>query len=121
MSALLGVLAHPHRIRIIQELKGREIDVNGLQEMLGVSHSRVSQHLSIMRSHRIVMERRDGRHVFYRLREEELADWLQEGFRFLQMESDVMAEVNLAVEQSKDLWGKPAANASAKPNGRGDA
>lgn len=106
MAALLGVLAHPHRIRIVQELKGREVDVNGLQATLGVSHSRVSQHLSIMRSHRVVIERRDGRHVFYRLRDESLADWLQDGFRFLQMESGVMAEVTLAVEQSKELWGR---------------
>lgn len=39
LADLLGVLAHPHRIRIIEELRASERDVNSLQEALAISHS----------------------------------------------------------------------------------
>ena len=35
MASLLGVLAHPHRIRIVEELRAGELDVNSLQSILG--------------------------------------------------------------------------------------
>lgn len=104
MAALLNVLAHPHRVRIVQELRESERDVNGLQAILDVSHSRVSQHLSILRSHRIVVERRDGRHVHYRLVQPELAAWLRDGFQFLTSGSQHTEEVRQAVERSQELW-----------------
>lgn len=104
MASLLSVLAHPHRVRIVQELRESEMDVNGLQAALDVSHSRVSQHLSILRSHRLVAERRDGRHVFHRLTQPELAVWLRDGFRFLTSGSQYNEEIKEAVERSRQMW-----------------
>jgi DNA-binding transcriptional ArsR family regulator len=104
MGDFLGVLAHPHRIRIIQELRNKELDVNGLQSVLEISHSRVSQHLSVLRSHHVVVERREGRHVFYRLLQPSLAQWLSNGLEFLRQESAHHAEVSEAVTKSKVLW-----------------
>lgn len=104
MADLLGVLAHPHRVRIVQELRGVELDVNGLQAVLEVSHSRVSQHLSVMRAHRIVAERRHGRHVFYRLVDPKLAQWLAEGFEFLQSDATHQTEVQDALKKSRSIW-----------------
>ncbi|MBZ2184571.1 MAG: metalloregulator ArsR/SmtB family transcription factor [Bryobacter sp.] len=104
MGDFLGILAHPHRIRIIQELRNKELDVNGLQSVLEISHSRVSQHLSVLRSHHVVMERREGRHVFYRLLQPSLAQWLSNGLEFLRQESAHHAEVSAAVTKSKSLW-----------------
>lgn len=104
MASLLGVLAHPHRVRIIEELRNGEMDVNSLQDILGVSHSRVSQHLSVMRSHRIVTERRDGRHVFYRLLHPGLSKWLLDGLVFLSLEQEVGREIREAVASSIQNW-----------------
>src|SRR5690349_16992863 len=69
LAELLAALGHPHRIRIIEELRDGECDVKTLQDSLGISHSGVSQHLMVLRAHRVVCERRQGRHVFYRLRQ----------------------------------------------------
>jgi DNA-binding transcriptional ArsR family regulator len=112
MASFLNVLAHPHRVRIVEELRDRELDVNGLQTILGVSHSRVSQHLGLLRSHRIVAERREGRHVFYRLVQPKLAIWLLDGFDFLKDEANVLDSVREAVVQSKQVWagGHPEAD-----------
>ncbi|MCP6768773.1 metalloregulator ArsR/SmtB family transcription factor, partial [Klebsiella pneumoniae] len=57
LAELLGVLAHPHRIRIIEELRDGEHDVNSLQQVLGISHSGVSQHLMVLRASRLVSVR----------------------------------------------------------------
>ncbi len=104
LSKLLSVLSHPHRIRIVEELRHQERDVNFLEEILGISHARVSQHLALMRSHRLVSERRQGRRVFYSLSQPEIASWLMEGLQFI--ERDIMAtqDIHEAVQQVKAMW-----------------
>jgi DNA-binding transcriptional ArsR family regulator len=104
MATLLGVLAHPHRVRIVEELRAGELDVNSLQRILEVSHSRVSQHLSVLRSHRLVMERREGRHVYYRLVHPELAKWLVDGMVFLSQGQQLNEEIREAVDATMELW-----------------
>jgi len=108
MSDFLGILAHPHRLRIIHELRSTELDVNSLQSLLEISHSRVSQHLSILRGHRVVSERRDGRHVFYRLQQPNLAKWLLDGLEFMGHEASHFAEVSSAVKKSRTVWSQTA-------------
>lgn len=103
LAAFLGVLAHPHRIRIIEELREGECDVKSLQDTLGISHSGVSQHLMVLRAHRMVCERRHGRHVFYRLRRPEMASWLLEGTEFLGQESEAR-ELREAIRKSQRAW-----------------
>lgn len=104
LASLLSVLSHPHRIRVIEELRDGELDVNSLQEILGISHSGVSQHLALLRAHRIVVERREGRHVFYRLRQPELAAWLVQGVEFLGGAPEAYEELRSAVDRVKTLW-----------------
>jgi len=104
LSKLLSVLSHPHRIRIVEELRHEERDVNFLEDVLGISHARVSQHLALMRSHRLVLERRQGRRVFYRLFQPELATWLIEGLRFIEGELEASQDMHEAVKQVKELW-----------------
>lgn len=104
LAGLLGVLSHPHRIRIIEELRNQELDVNSLQNALQVSHSGVSQHLSILRSHRLVKERREGRHVYYHLSHPDLAGWLVQGLRFLEVGVTDAGEMKKALEEARSVW-----------------
>ena len=104
LAKFLGVLAHPDRIQIIEELRGGELDVNSLQQLLGVAHSRVSQNLSILRSHRLVEERRQGRHVYYRLVQPRIAAWLVEALTFLQREASLNDEIRSALDQARQKW-----------------
>lgn len=115
LGSLLGLLSHPHRIRIVEELRDGEMDVNSLQELLGISHSGVSQHLALLRAHRVVVERREGRHVFYRLRQPRLATWLVGGVEFISGNPDDYEEFRQAVERVKSLWHDGAEEPS--PNG----
>lgn len=102
LGSVLGVLSHPHRLQIIEELNEGELDVNTLQGALGISHSGVSQHLSILRAHRVVSERRVGRRVFYHLRDPELAKWLVAGLAFIEREAS--EEVRSELEQARIIW-----------------
>jgi DNA-binding transcriptional ArsR family regulator len=106
LAGLLGVLSHPHRIRIVAELREGEMDVNSLQKELGISHSGVSQHLSLLRAHRLVEERREGRHVFYHLRQPELAEWLFAGLAFFEGEWALSDQLRTAVEHVRTVWGE---------------
>lgn len=104
LADFLGVLSHPHRIRIIEELRDSERDVNSLQAALGISHSGVSQHLMLLRSHRLVSERRQGRRVFYQLRQPEIACWLMEATQFLEKETVAAVELRKAIDKTRKDW-----------------
>jgi DNA-binding transcriptional ArsR family regulator len=104
LAALLAALAHPQRIRIIEELRGGECDVKSLQERLGIRHSGVSQHLMVLRAHRIVSERRQGRHVYYRLRQLAVASWLLVATEFLEQDSETL-ELRKAIRKARRAWG----------------
>ena len=84
LAAVLRVIAHPDRIRIIEELRAGECDVNSLVETLELPGPRVSQHLGLMKLHRIVEERRDGRRHFYSLIHPEIATWIVDGLLFIE-------------------------------------
>jgi DNA-binding transcriptional ArsR family regulator len=104
LADFLRILSHPHRVRIIEELRDAERDVNSLQKSLGISHSGVSQHLMVLRSHRLVAERREGRRVFYQLLQPEIASWLMEATRFLEKESAAAAELRKAIDKTRKHW-----------------
>ncbi|MBM4069691.1 MAG: winged helix-turn-helix transcriptional regulator [Planctomycetes bacterium] len=104
IAEFLGVLSHPHRIRIVEELRDAERDVNSLQQALGISHSGVSQHLMLLRANRLVSERRQGRQVFYQLRQPEIACWLMEATRFLEHETEAAQELRKAIGKTRKVW-----------------
>jgi len=104
LAEFLSAIAHPRRVQIIEELRSGETDVGALKTTLGVSQSNVSQHLAVLRSHRGVAERREGRHVFYRLCSSELAEWLLDGMRFVPEATEESQEVKNALQNAKLAW-----------------
>lgn len=101
LAEFLSAIAHPRRVQIIEELRGGETDVGSLKGTLGISHSNVSQHLAVLRAHRIVAERREGRQVFYRLCSSELAEWLVDSMRFVPEATEECEEVKNALRNAK--------------------
>jgi DNA-binding transcriptional ArsR family regulator len=105
LAELFGLLSNPNRIRLVEELSRKEeMDVGSLEKELGISHSAVSQHLTLLRAHRIVSERRAGRHVFYRLAQHGLAEWVLQGLDFLQKEFDTSEPVLRELEKARAYW-----------------
>ena len=63
---LLGALADPTRLRILAALRENELSVAELQEVLGVGQSRLSNHLSQLKSVGLLRDRREGQKAYYR-------------------------------------------------------
>lgn len=77
-------LAHPFRIRILELLAtGGEVSVADLQRDTGLEASHLSQHLAVLRRHRLVASERRASHVFYRLADDAVADLLAVARRLL--------------------------------------
>ena len=81
-----------------------ETDVGFLKRVLETSHSNVAQHLAVLRAHRAVTERRQGRHVFHRLCSSDLAEWLVDGMRFVPEATEENEEVKNALQNAKLAW-----------------
>jgi DNA-binding transcriptional ArsR family regulator len=108
LAKFFGVLAHPLRVQIVEELRDRELTVNDLQAALGVAHASVSQHLAILRSSRVVIERRQGRHVHYHLRTPELAQVVRQCLAFVSPDTIESERILSALQSAKDIWATEA-------------
>ena len=60
-------LSDPNRIRIVKMLEAGELCVCEVREVLDLSNSTVSKHLSILRDADLIVDRKDGKWVNYRL------------------------------------------------------
>ena len=61
------ILANPKRLKIINILRDKELSVNDLARRIGITKANLSQHLSILRQRRIVLTRREGVTIYYRI------------------------------------------------------
>lgn len=66
-SDLLKALSHETRLLILCNLHEGEKTVGELEETLGLQQAVVSQQLARLRADDLVMTRREGRQVFYRI------------------------------------------------------
>jgi DNA-binding transcriptional ArsR family regulator len=83
-ASIFQALAHPTRIAILEVLRNGELSARVLQERLGVEQANLSQHLGILRSRRIVANRKEGNQVFYSLQSEVLVEVLDIMRRYCQ-------------------------------------
>ena len=62
-ARLCKAFAHPARLQILDLLGSGEQGVSNLQESLGISKTRISQHLTILKSAGVLSTRRNGKQV----------------------------------------------------------
>jgi DNA-binding transcriptional ArsR family regulator len=79
VDTVLRALADPSRRAIFERLTRGEAPVKELTARFDISQPAVSQHLAVLRTARLVAERREGRHVYYRVEPKglrPLVDWI---------------------------------------------
>lgn len=75
---LFKLLADETRLQILHILRQRtEVNVLTLCQLLGLRQPSVSHHLALLREHKLIEMRRAGKHNFYRVLPERLAEYLQ--------------------------------------------
>jgi DNA-binding transcriptional ArsR family regulator len=68
----LRILAHPHRLRMVQMLLQGDFPVGDLAEACGLPSAMASEHLRLMQRCGFLTSEKDGRKVFYHVAEPHL-------------------------------------------------
>lgn len=66
-ARIFAVLSDPTRMRVLIALSGSELCVTDLAAATGVNRTTISHQLRVLRGHRLVRRRRDGKVVYYAL------------------------------------------------------
>ena len=62
-----GILGNAHRIQIVWALGKHELTVSEISEEIDTSMQNTSQHLRLMKNKGVLLSRRDGREIYYRI------------------------------------------------------
>ena len=76
-SALLKALSHGDRLMLLCQLSQGEACVSDLEASCGVYQPSLSQHLGVLRREGLVDTRRDGKHIYYRVVNDDVMAVLQ--------------------------------------------
>ena len=60
-------LANPKRLQIVHLLKDGELSVSTMVKAMGIPKANASQHLALMRQKGLIISRREGTTIYYRL------------------------------------------------------
>lgn len=82
---LLKALGEPLRLRIVDLLRQGEMTVSDIAETLEVELVTASHHLQILKHAHLVDPHRDGRFIYYRLREDMLKTAKGQASQFLDL------------------------------------
>jgi DNA-binding transcriptional ArsR family regulator len=74
IAALLSAISSPQRIAILLSISKGEACVCHLEAALGWRQAYISQHLMALRKANILKDRREGRYIFYSLKDASLLD-----------------------------------------------
>ena len=66
-AEMCKVFSNPIRLEILNLLRNKEMSVTELINKSKLSQSNISQHLSIMKSKGIVVSKRRGKNIYYKL------------------------------------------------------
>ncbi len=66
-AEMCRVLAHAKRLELIDMLRDKEMSAGELGERLGLAPANLSQHLAMMRERHILVSRKEGNVVYYRI------------------------------------------------------
>ncbi len=77
VAELLKFMAHPERLMVLCQLINGEVGVGQLQQSSALSQSAFSQHLTVLRKHRIIKARKASQQVFYSLADGRVAQLIQ--------------------------------------------
>lgn len=80
-SAVLKVLSNPERLLLLCELSLGERCVSDLEADVGIGQPTLSQQLTVLRAEGLVDTRRDGRWIYYSIRDAKTLAVLQALYR----------------------------------------
>jgi ArsR family transcriptional regulator, arsenate/arsenite/antimonite-responsive transcriptional repressor len=98
--AITKALADENRVRILGALKGGELCVCQVIELLGLAPSTVSKHLAILKQAQLIDSRKEGRWMYYRLPDGKAPQFVDSAIHWLQ---EALVKDKQSVEDAKRL------------------
>lgn len=95
ISTLLGQIQQPARIQILFIIDRDETCVCHIESILGIRQAAISQHLMALRKAGLLITRRAGRHIYYRLANQEILDLLHYAGRMLKISESSLVQLSL--------------------------
>jgi DNA-binding transcriptional ArsR family regulator len=86
VAELFRSFSDTSRVRIMSVLMSGEKNVGALADLVGISESAVSHHMRGLRQMRLVVARKDGKEVYYRVEDSHIIALFQQGVRHIQEE-----------------------------------
>src|SRR5574341_213517 len=83
VAELFRAFSDTSRVRIMSALLDGEKNVSALAALVGISESAVSHHMRGLRQMHLVIARRDGKEVYYRIEDEHIIALFQQGIRHI--------------------------------------
>ncbi len=83
LSNLFKMFADPTRVKILYNLVGKELCVNDLADLMGVTKSAISHQLKSLKLLNLVKYRRDGQNLYYTIADEHVEKILSTGLEHL--------------------------------------
>jgi DNA-binding transcriptional ArsR family regulator len=68
-ATVLRSLSHPDRLMLLCQLSQGERSVGELEELLGIQQPNLSQQLGVLRAEGLVNTRREGKRIFYSVKD----------------------------------------------------
>lgn len=119
---LLKALAHPRRLEIVHLLRDQELPVTDIHQMLDLPQANISQHLMILRDAQLVLTRREGKQIFYKLADPRIvkaSDLLRQLLVKQNQNSELYDELTMKMEDLVPLVQDPVCGMRVSPKTAG--
>ena len=83
LTETFKVLSDPTRLQIVLAVSKQELCVIDIAELLGITESAVSHQLRLLKTLRLVKQRKEGKLVFYALDDEHIEDLIRVAARHI--------------------------------------
>lgn len=83
MAEFFKTLGNPARIHILLLLMERDTCVSELVDRLGYTQSAVSHQLNILKSNKLIRQRREGKMIFYTLIDQKVKLVIEKGIEYI--------------------------------------
>jgi len=76
-ASKLRAIAHPMRIAIIDLLQEKQLSVTEIYEKLDIEQASASHHLNILKTKGVLASKRNGKKIFYSLKNQTLTEIIE--------------------------------------------
>lgn len=77
ISKIMHILANEERMLLLCQLSKKEMNVKEIEEFLEIKQPTLSQQLTVLRTANLVETRRDGKNIYYFMKDEKILNMMK--------------------------------------------